>query len=146
MNIGQHIRRYRKKANLSQKELGRLVGMTQQQIAQYETGKRKPKSETIIKLAMALGCSAADLTDEILDFNIGAKIGNKNIIENGKIPPNITNITELLELLEDAPFKILTEGEKLIACYNSLNDIGKDRVLEYIELLASTQKYTKNEE
>lgn len=55
MNIGDQIRKYRKEAGLSQKELGKTLGVTQQHIAQYENGKRVPKLETINKIAGALG-------------------------------------------------------------------------------------------
>lgn len=55
MDIGEQIRNYRKKAGLSQKELGRKLGVSQQHIAQYENGKRIPKLETINNIAGALG-------------------------------------------------------------------------------------------
>lgn len=55
MTIGEQIRKYRTEANLSQKELGEKLGVTQQQIAQYESGKRIPKIDTINNIAGALG-------------------------------------------------------------------------------------------
>lgn len=55
MNIGEQIKKYRTKANISQKELGKRLGVSQQQIAQYESGKRIPKIETINNIAGALG-------------------------------------------------------------------------------------------
>ncbi|MCM1154246.1 MAG: helix-turn-helix domain-containing protein [Roseburia sp.] len=57
MNIGDNIRECRKKAKLSQKELGKKLGVSQQHIAQYERGKRQPKIETLRKIANALGVS-----------------------------------------------------------------------------------------
>ena len=55
MNIGEQIKKYRKEAWLSQKELGERLGVSQQHIAQYENGKRIPKIETINNIAGALG-------------------------------------------------------------------------------------------
>lgn len=55
INIGDQIKKYRKLAKLSQRELGNKIGMSQQQIAQYESGKRIPKIETINNIAGALG-------------------------------------------------------------------------------------------
>lgn len=55
MNIGEQIKKYRKEAGLSQKELGERLGVSQQHIAQYESGKRIPKIETINNIAGALG-------------------------------------------------------------------------------------------
>lgn len=54
MNIGEQIRNYRKKAGISQKELGERLEVSQQHIAQYENGKRIPKVETLEKIARAL--------------------------------------------------------------------------------------------
>lgn len=61
MDIGEQIRNYRKKAGLSQKELGRKLGVSQQHIAQYENGKRIPKLETINNIAGALGIGVRHL-------------------------------------------------------------------------------------
>lgn len=55
MTIGEQIKKYRKKAGLSQRELGEKLGVSQQHIAQYENGKRIPKIETINSIAGALG-------------------------------------------------------------------------------------------
>lgn len=52
--IGTKIKECRLKKGLTQKQLGSLCDMTQQQIAQYENGKLIPKEETINKIANAL--------------------------------------------------------------------------------------------
>ena len=56
MTIGENIKAFRKKRGLSQRELGEKTGrkMTQQQIAQYETGARTPKAGTLQIIADAL--------------------------------------------------------------------------------------------
>lgn len=54
MNIGEKIKHSRKKAGLTQKELAENLGVSAAMIAQYETGKRNPKFETIKKIAKAL--------------------------------------------------------------------------------------------
>lgn len=64
MNIGEQIRKYRKEAGISQAELGKRLGVSQQQIAQYETGKRTPKIETIANIAGALGVGIKRLYPE----------------------------------------------------------------------------------
>ena len=64
MSIGEQIRKYRKEAGMSQKELGKKLGISQQQIAQYENGKRIPKIETINSIAGALGMGVRRLYPE----------------------------------------------------------------------------------
>lgn len=45
------IKELRKEKNLTLKELGQKVGMANNTLSQYETGKREPKLETWNKLA-----------------------------------------------------------------------------------------------
>ena len=45
------IKKLRKEKNLTLKELGQKVGMANNTLSQYETGKREPKLETWNKLA-----------------------------------------------------------------------------------------------
>lgn len=54
MTIGEIIRKERKAASLTQKQLGELSGINEVQIRQYEIGKAKPKYETLKKIADAL--------------------------------------------------------------------------------------------
>ncbi len=64
MPIGEKIKHWRVQKGLSQKELGDQIGMSQQQIGQYETGTRTPKQETLLKIAKALGVHLRDLSDD----------------------------------------------------------------------------------
>lgn len=64
MNIGEKIKHSRKTAGLTQKELGESLGVSAAMIAQYESGKRKPKLETLDKIATALGIDLWGLYDD----------------------------------------------------------------------------------
>ena len=57
MSIGQRIKIARSKAVLSQKELAEKLGVSASMIGQYESDIRRPKFETIQKIANALGVS-----------------------------------------------------------------------------------------
>ena len=61
MKYGKAIRKFRQERKMTQKELGNALGVSAQMIAQYETGKRNPKFETLAKIAMALNVSVSDL-------------------------------------------------------------------------------------
>jgi transcriptional regulator with XRE-family HTH domain len=56
------LRQIRKKCGLTMKELGERVGVAESTISQYETGKRQPDYETLLKIADYFGVSV----DEIL--------------------------------------------------------------------------------
>lgn len=63
MDFCEKMREERKKRGLSQKELGKKIGMSQQMIAQYENGNRNPKMETIEKIANALEVPTFNLVE-----------------------------------------------------------------------------------
>ncbi len=52
--IGERLKCLRKERGMSQKTLGELLGVSQQMITQYETGKRTPKIETVRNIAEVL--------------------------------------------------------------------------------------------
>ena len=56
-----YLRDIRKARNLTMLELGKKVGLTESAIGMYETGKRKPNYEMLLKLSEALDCSVMDI-------------------------------------------------------------------------------------
>ena len=72
-SIGDNIKQFRKDKGLSQKALGEKIGVSQQMIAQYETNKREPKLQALIKIAKALEIPAlyllANCSDMVLEKN-----------------------------------------------------------------------------
>jgi len=61
MTAGECIKAARKKAGLTQVGLADRMGTTYQTVAQWETGKRNPKLESLFKIADALGVSWVEL-------------------------------------------------------------------------------------
>ena len=57
VTTGQRIKAARKRAGLTQKELGAKLGVAYQTLAQWENYLRNPKIETIQRIADALGVS-----------------------------------------------------------------------------------------
>lgn len=62
MTVGERIKEARKKANMTQNELAQKMGIPFQSISQWERDLRKPKYETLARIATALGCNISDLT------------------------------------------------------------------------------------
>ena len=61
---GERLRRLRKERLLTQQELSRMTGISQDGISQFETGKREAQPGTIKKLAEALGVEPKELMKE----------------------------------------------------------------------------------
>jgi len=61
--IGQRIREWRLKRELSQAEVARQTGITQASLSNYENGKRDLPLSTLLGVAAALNVSLGDLLD-----------------------------------------------------------------------------------
>ena len=53
--IGNNIKRIRTQKGMTQKQLGDLLGISVQTVSAYESGRRRPKMESIERFAGALG-------------------------------------------------------------------------------------------
>lgn len=98
LNIGEKIKEARKKAKLSQRELGERLGVSQAMIGQYESGKRNPKIEQLQRLASALKCDIS----EFLSVSDALPALNKDFSKN-------EIITDLQKYLESLGYLILRE-------------------------------------
>lgn len=79
LTFGERLKKIRQEKGMSQRELGEILGVTQQTIAQYEKIKETPKAETLLRLANALGVSIYELRGETVSFALyseKAKSGN----------------------------------------------------------------------
>lgn len=62
-SVGQRIREWRLRRELSQAEVARLAGITQASLSNYEHGKRDLPLSTLLGVARALNVSVGDLLD-----------------------------------------------------------------------------------
>lgn len=63
--IGQRIHARRKELKLSQKELGRLVGVSHATVSYWEADTNAPKTENFLNLAKALKTSVDELISNV---------------------------------------------------------------------------------
>lgn len=87
MNI---ISQLRKKAHISQKELGKIVGVAQNTICNWEKGNREPDNETLKRLADLFGVSVDYL------------LGRDSYISNQAPIPEYDNILKNESPIQDA--------------------------------------------
>lgn len=144
MNIGEQIKKYRTKANISQKDLGKRLGVSQQQIAQYESGKRIPKIETINNIAGALGIGVRELYP---DFSMDewkntdtykTSRTEYEIMEQGVITMLSRNFKDLTEINIDGNigYSCIYNGYTFIVTQENIYNL----VDFYIDIIPSTLK------
>ena len=131
MTIAENIKRIRKQKGLTQKQLGNLCipKIGESTIRKYELGILNPKFDTVIRIAAALRVDFFDLVD--LDE-----------IEN-KLSPADKSIVKMS--LANIDFSANKE-KRIVNEFNKLNEEGKDKAIEHVEMLAKIPEYRKKEE
>ena len=133
-STGEYLKNARKEAGLSQKALGKKLGVSQQMIAQYESGKRKPKVETLINIANALNLPISSLMEfDFFKLNIEKKADTSELF------------FFFTQIITEKVINKQKE-EKLLFCFNDLNNIGKEKAIEQVELLTKIPEYKKDPE
>lgn len=65
----ENLRKIRKERDLTMKEVGIAIGVGESTISQYETGKRQPDQQTLLKLADYFGVSVDYLLGREMEEN-----------------------------------------------------------------------------
>ena len=136
MKTAELIKLRRKAAGLTQNQLAERMRITQGSLTQYETGRRKPKPETLHKFAAALQCDDFDLIGS--DYKISKNDYSRMLEEAYKPQPFMTQPYEYRP--QDR-----TQFDKLKQSYDSLNAAGRQKLVDYASDLASMKKYQSPE-
>ena len=130
----------RKKAGLTQKALADKLGIPYQGISQYERGVRKPKLETLDRIAEALGVNFLDLVlrenfwEEILQEDQEAEEEHSRKLYWNRIDSVYYNL---------APISGIEFAKVFCRCFPQLNDQGQKKVQAYLEDTAKIVEYHK---
>ncbi len=111
--FGKRLKETRKKANITQQQLGNMVGVTKVSICCYENGTRTPTLETLIDLADSLNVH--------LNYLLG--VDALAIDEDDK--------TNTVNIAKDE-IELIKELRKHIKLYEKMLDDPK-RVMDYFE-------------
>lgn len=151
LNFGERLKNIRREKKISQQELGKRLGVSQQTIAQYEKIKDTPKSATVFRLANAL---ELDDLSKLIDISPATQVMWKNrhgdlgkaYLERVEHEDRLnhanssqSNPKALNENNSDLPFA--PSLDEIAEYYNKLTNLGKNKLLEYAEDLADNPKY-----
>lgn len=121
MDFSEKLRKLRKEHGLTQQQFGEKTGLATVTVRQYESGKRKPNFEALLKIAQVFGLEITDLYDA----------SNTYIDKRGN-----------LVMTGEAPDRDDGEAE-LIGNYNRLNGEGKEILLNTSRGLVASGAYKK---
>lgn len=135
MTEGERIKLKRKEAGLTQKQLGERIGVSGAMIAQYENGLRRPKIETLRRIANALEIPERDVSTFVFKAQY---IGS-----DGTVYPESTSWDDLMNNALDDLVKYVPEEHiktEIDACFNKLDIIGKRELLKAAVRLSDIHK------
>lgn len=130
MSFGERLKNARKKSGITQKELAEKLNVSAAMIAQYETGKRNPKKETLSRIAEVLNLGYSYTKDGEPYFY--------SFVDTVRTPENA-------ESEEFNNFQY-NDSQRIIKPYNCLNDVGKEEAVKQVELLTKIPEYRKDNE
>lgn len=140
MNIGDNMRNIRKQKSMTLQQLADILGCSQQNISQYESGKRTPKLKTIQKIADALNVNVNDLLENPLDDSpIYKAYKNTNSLDL-PLAKNFINEKIVSQIGDWEQIDI-----ELLKKFKQLNETGKAIAIERIEELTEIPRYTQKE-
>lgn len=114
--LTENLKKYRKKAGFSQREMAEKLFMSQQGYAKYETGRSSPNPETLAQIAIILNCKMENLTGNESDF-----------LNENKTAPKTTNILQK----KHTQYETITEQEKtLLETFRSTTELGRQRIIQ----------------
>lgn len=135
--IGEKIRSARISANMTQAELAEKLGVAYQNIGQIESGKRKPKLETIVKIAYALGCRVEDLIG-LETFDTGAEFDErrKELLSKAQAAGDRADRLTIIHTKDPRKF--------IDFALDQMNEEGRAKVAERAAEVLEVPKYRKD--
>ena len=150
MTTGQTIKQARQAAGITQQELADRLGISYVGVSQWETDKRNPKQETLVRIAKALDipvsslCGpdrfipASELIEKLSGMLKQANNNRESARRSGEYQEMIgwEHIAIELEQLKgqfSGPYSALSEdAEQLVEMFDCLNSKGRKKVLEWV--------------
>ena len=132
MSIGETIKKIRKEKGYTQKQLAEISGLATITLQQYESGKRTPQLEQLLKLSHAL------------EVNIGTLLEDyDNPILKAMKKTDSPLYQDYKNTLLSHSLNLNDTDIELITTFHKLNNSGQERILEYLSDLYKIKEYTK---
>ena len=148
MSTGEKIKIARKKAGLTQRELGEKLGVSQSAVGQFERDRSNPKLETLEKIASALKTPISELLDNNFantrEWKELEKLRDKKEKESTETLSAILNtLKEIITRNDECDIFTNIPEEDLLYYFWLLNENGQNKAIEQVGLLTEIPKYQK---
>lgn len=162
MTTGQMIKKVRQAAGMTQQELADRLGISYVGVSQWETDKRNPKQDTLVRIANALNVPVSYLCgpdrfipnrellrtlSEMLSragYNREVARENNDIESTTRWEHVVFDLERLKEQFTDAYSALPEDAEKLMELYDLLNSKGRKKVLDWLNDFCKIPEYQIN--
>jgi len=157
-NLGQKIKKFRKRAGMSQLELEAAIGASPGSISRMESGKVNPSKETLNEISNALNISSEEAASlhgiEVFSISKYAQIINAALLKSdleGRIRELINFTSRLKENYEGGALFIQEENNpNVVRCVEvSMDAVGIQKVIKILplplgQIFVDSKKFPKN--
>lgn len=146
--IGENIKRIRKQKGLTQQQLADVLNVKRAAISKYEKGIVSPNSEQLWKIADALGVRLQHLIEDPKSIWEMDAEELAVIEEEHEFIKSLTGTSLQDKRVDEAiaarkqQLAVKQHRSNIIAKYDSLNSLGRQKADEYITDLSEQEKYT----
>lgn len=120
MFLSKNIEHLRKRAGISQEELGKQIGVSKQTVCLYETGRREPRISTLIIIARYFAVSVDDLLVKDL-CPAGSALGRNLKYLRKKEKYRQEDMAHLLGYRDKSSYCLIENGETRLSVDNLVN-------------------------
>lgn len=138
MTVGQRIKAARKKVGMTQAELAQKLGISYVGISQWENDLRKPKIETIQRIAAALGVEWNELIPEEKQENRFIFRPQRVNVQETALDREKINLIAEKEMADCPAYKSVIRIEGALS---KLNDAGLEKAADAVEIIAEIPRY-----
>ena len=133
MELREIIKKIRTDNKIKQADLAREIGVPQSTLSKYESGDLRIDSDTLPKIANALGVSIDTLYGINEDDSLGTRMAK---YRNNNIPPEDMNLGKCLDEIDE---------KTILDDFHRLNFRGKKEAIKRMSELTKLDEYTNKE-
>ena len=140
----EKIRDARKKKGLSQYALAKLAGVSRETVQGYESGRKTPTEETVTKLCRILDLDPSEIIGykSIRTVNLESALGP----DTCPLSPLEVQIKMHESGLSTKLNTPLAREAAALVLFRKLNDVGQFAMLDILQILSDTPKYSDKEQ
>lgn len=137
MTTGQRIKEARKRVGMTQNELAIKLGVPFQSVSQWERNTRKPKIDTLQKIASALGVNLVELSEDLFDQKLLSLIKQDYSTDEEFQAAVLNNEISIATLTNPNDVFLLRN-------FFMLNEDGQELAIERVVELTMHEEYLKD--